>query len=812
MEDTQIICVDREEERGKILNQISKLEKSFIHFIYAPTAIGKSTLTQKLIVDSLKENVIQSICIRTAPQNYGDKYNEWEILELIFESIDSLAISTKKIASFSEYLYDDKTINDDILDGLIVDTIDLAFNPKKGLSNIIKNIFENLFQIGKKRVSKIIWDDSLRSRMIKKSYIKYVLSKYRILLIVDNFQNIDASSFKHLIDIIQDTKKSKNYYIFEYTITENANTENLFRSIDFIKACGLSVDAMLLKKIPNNYIVDVVNHNCPNKPTSFEFNIKLLKFYEEVSKGNLKQTMEYVTHYSTHRATKVADKTLLSILSISDKAKYILCLIIHHKGLLKVSTFNILESYFDDCYDYGNLFEELVYYRLIKKEIHEELRLDHASIGDSWKNSELKDLKSIDSIVCDVLEKHYYSLLEKKCFDNNELPWLGLLEIYKKNYPEKIPRMLGFLRQGILKEISPETSWEFLNSFIQATKDQVIDFKNVYFDIINICFEFELYKEGYASIELMEKSLSVAQNPRLLFHKMIYLSALDKHIENIELYSKYVSSFQEGSREKLIIMLIAQASFRATNDIPECLIIFNQINKNSNYKQFDEYGYFLRIVDMYMTNKKSIKYIKKSYDFFMKRNLFHQAGKSAIAYAHVVSSSGNLKKGLHLIEEAESLLSDKIKGTHMFMVNKAVINLHMRNSAHSVWNYLQLAETTARVPFDKLAVQIAKLVWCLQSGNLEKCESLINIIIPLAEEEPDKHIVALAYYDIHLYFSLIRNNIESKKYKNMAHNLKNWCSLVQDKIEGTKSSDNKFLLKNPWCLCYLEYWTFDIIY
>lgn len=811
MENTPV-CIDREYERKEILKQILKAEKAMVHFIYAPTAIGKSTLTQKLTLEAARKNFMVPICVRTAPQNDSNKYNEWEVFELIFETIDSFAKTNKTIVSFSEYTHNDSTLKDQSLDGLILGSVDLVIKPREGLGNIIKNRLENLFHIGSQRASNIKLDYSPRSRMIRKSYIKYIFNNYRILLVVDNFQNIDYSSFKHIIDIIRVTRNRKNYYIFEYTITENSKTDDLFRSINFIKNCGLPVGTTLLKKIPNEYIVDVVNHNCPNKPTSFEFNIELIKFYDEISKGNLKQVIEYVANYSINKDRIIEDQTLLSILSISDKAKYILCLIIHHKGVLKTSKFHILESYFSDKYKYDNLFEELISHRLIKKDITEELRLDHASIGDSWKNSNIPELKSIDSIVCSVLENHYYTLIENKCFNNDELPWLGLLEIYKNTYPEKISEMLNFLRQGVLKEISPETSWEFLNAFIQTTKDQLTVFENVYFDILKICFEFELYSEGYSCIEIMEKNYSLWQKPKILFHKMMYLSALDKHIENIELYSQYKAYFQEGSRERLILMLIAQASYRARNEIAECLHIFSMINKNSSYKEFDEYGYFLRLTDMYMTNKKSIKYIEKSYNFFIKRNLLHQAGKSAIACAHVVSSSGSIKKGLWYIEQAENLLSDKTMGSHMFMLNKAVINLHMKNPTYAVWNYLQLAETTARVPFDKLAVQIGKLVWCLQNGKLDECQDIIDTILPLTEKEPDKHIVALAYYDIYLYFNYICEKSKSLHYKNLAYSLREWCPQIAHRIERTKCRDKKFILKNPWCLCYLEYWTFDILY
>ena len=113
---------------------------------------------------------------------------------------------------------------------------------------------------------------------------------------------------------------------------------------------------------------------------------------------------------------------------------------------------------------------------------------------------------------------------------------------------------------------------------------------------------------------------------------------------------------------------------------------------------------------MYLPKHKAVHYLRKSYYFFLKRELPLQAGKSAISYAHIVSSLGHLRYGQFLIGQAEELLHGVVMGSHMILLNKAVIKLHRGEYNSSVWNYLELAEKSTCVPFDQLAVQIVN--WC----------------------------------------------------------------------------------------------------
>ena len=120
-------------------------------------------------------------------------------------------------------------------------------------------------------------------------------------------------------------------------------------------------------------------------------------------------------------------------------------------------------------------------------------------IIDSWKNAKNPLLESIDTVVCSVLEQYYQEAVSAGIQEVGELPWLALTELYKVRYPEKIPSMMEHLRVGVLKNVSPQTAWDFLSAFINATQDNLPAYLSTYYEILNICFEFELYDEGLCS-------------------------------------------------------------------------------------------------------------------------------------------------------------------------------------------------------------------------------------------------------------------------------------------------------------------------
>nr|WP_288860896.1 hypothetical protein [uncultured Faecalicatena sp.] len=808
-------CLDRDNESNEILERIYNADSTIVQFLYATTAVGKSTLTDK-IISLIDTNEIVPICIRTVPENNGNKYNEWEVFNQLFDEInaESKEINNSFI-NYETYISHDEIMNDYITKQYIEDCIN---KPKSILKHTIKMSIGKIGKLGPYEM--IQYDSGLRGMHVKKNYLKNVFSTQRILLVIDNIQNIDNSSLKSILDVIYATRYKKHFLLFEYTITKNITEEQLIDLQNYIRRNDLKTERLELKQIPKEYIIDVVSHALNIIPSSYEYSNKILDFYDKHPNGNILQIIAHASNLNIGNecvAGEVDDEILKKLLLLSETSLLIRGIIIHNNGKLKKSILekiipkDITES------DIKQSFCELTNEGFLDKKVTDTVTIYHASIIDSWKNSSARKIINSNIIALQRYESYYMNLIKYKGIavteqEVAEIPWLALLEIYKVKYPQKIGTLISHLRNGILTNISPDTAWIFLDAFIVKTKTEVKAYKCSYYEILDLCYEFELYQEGYECLKIMEDFFSLISEPRLLFYKMLYLSALDCHEENIHIFETYCDKFSCGSQEKLNLLIIVQASYKSLNKTEECISIYNHIQKNRSYRKYNEYGYFLRLTCMYLPRKKALRLIKKSYRFFTKRAELQQAGKSLITYSHFVSSLGNPNKALSYILQAEGLLINKQMRQHMFLVNKAVISMHMGIFDDSIWNFLDIAEMSARVSYDKLAIQICKLVWLIENDNCNNCEPILQKILEYTDLEPDKAIVSAAYYDVYYYYSLNGQKEIADKYKMQAQELEEWCPIVKAKFHNYIDKEYAFVLNKKWVLFYLEYWTYDLLY
>ena len=138
-------CLDRDNESNEILERIYNADSTIVQFLYATTAVGKSTLTDK-IISLIDTNEIVPICIRTVPENNGNKYNEWEVFNQLFDEInaESKEINNSFI-NYETYISHDEIMNDYITKQYIEDCIN---KPKSILKHTIKMSIGKIGKLG----------------------------------------------------------------------------------------------------------------------------------------------------------------------------------------------------------------------------------------------------------------------------------------------------------------------------------------------------------------------------------------------------------------------------------------------------------------------------------------------------------------------------------------------------------------------------------------------------------------------------------------------------------------------------------------
>ena len=482
-----------------------------------------------------------------------------------------------------------------------------------------------------------------------------------------------------------------------------------------------------------------------------------------------------------------------------------LSLIIYHKGKIKRKN---AEMIFSPELDISKAIHELLVLNLIE-ETDDFYELKHASIIDQWEKH-IDEFEQINTVVYGRTKKYYLEYLESSNIGESNEAWTRLLYLYSKVEPFEIKRLLPQLESQIIISISPEDSWDYIKQLYDIIKEDVLKNKELLFRLLEICYKLELYANGYEILCFLEDSGQFSQSNLLLLHKLLYLSALEQHEEVVELFENIKPEISLESRIGLNMMLACLSSYRYTGQIAECLNIHKKILNTPIYKTYQEYAIFLRLTNIYLPNKKALKYAKQSVELLDKQNNMYQKGKSQITYAKLLAGLGKNDRALNILRQAEESLKNYAIRGNVLWVDEADILMDQGIYDNRVWELLQKSEFTAVIPYDKIAIIIVKLAWCYENNEFARANLLIERGQNIISLEPDHHIHALFYYNAYAVLNKAGETERSQIYYNKAYALKEYSRYIKARIDGPKTKEEKNRIKHPWYIIYLSFWNHDI--
>lgn len=805
--------VDRESESDEIVNTISlNWDKKTVHYVWSETAIGKTFLITKVI--EKYDGDCNIIRIKTKPCNDDDGTQAWYYLQEIFDGVTEYY---KKMEEQNGYaLTFDYFLNDHNDDS--VNRTRLAANLETMFSSESKaGVFKNTIHLGLKKLLKLQQysseqykhDYSMESVLVKANYIGYVLKRRKTLLIIDNFQNIDSQSLKCFSDWID----ANVYFLLEFTHVPNS--DKFDKQKEFFFGLGAKVIKTELDPIDKTYIIDIVHRNVQNLSDDIAFNINIVNHYEEVSLGNLRELIDYSAEYEKNEDNEenpgnngndTGNGTYQVLHNIEDhEALALLSLIIYHKGKIKRKT---AEMIFSPELNIAKATNELLGLNLIEK-TDDNYALKHASILDQWEKH-INEFEQINTVVYNRAKRYYLGYLESTNINESNDAWSRLLYLYSKVEPFEIKSLLPQLESQIIISISPKDSWGYIKLLYDTIKVDVLKNRELLFRLLEICYKLELYANGYEILCFLENSGQFSQSNLFWLHKLLYLSALDQHEAVIELFESIKPKVSLESRIGLNMMLACLSSYRYTGEIAQCLKIHEKILSTPIYKTYQEYAIFLRLVNIYLPNKKALKYAKQSIKLLDEQNNTYQKGKSQITYAKLLAGLGKNDQALKILRQAEESLKNYAIRGNVLWVDKADILMDQGIYDNRVWDLLQKSEFTAVIPYDKLAIIIVKLAWCYENNEFVKANLLIERGEKILSLEPDHHIHALFYYNAYAVLKKSGETNKSQIYYNKAFALKEYSRFIKARIDGPKTKEEKNRIKHPWYIIYLSFWNHDV--
>lgn len=803
--------VDRDDESDEIKNDLIRSLQTRVHIIYSETAIGKSSLTKK-VRQVCQNDSRHIISVKTNPENSTTNASDWVYIDKIFNCINQYFTSSESQHKFSFNNYINN-IKDKSLKKLIFENaLDHAgaFKSKFDLLfNFLYYWLRKIFHLKEFNSESIADSNSYNSRMIKARYIQYIMLNTNIFLTIDNIQNVDSVSWNFLLNWLNMSKSKRHYIILEYTLSSNYTFEKMLTMIEQISDTGVQISFSELEKLSEEYVVDIVEKHFMHKPQDLEFNINLLKHYRTNSNGNLRQIIDYTIRYTPEKKENKSP-TADNLINLHRNSKYIFAILANCNGEIYLQTLKELLYQMQLSEDDISVSLDEMREKEIVNIESQKVSVVHASLIDSWKDNS-SSFKEFNTLAYHRMEKYFTNLwYSDSAKGEKDYAWVVLLQLYAEYNPYKIQVLLKEINEKINNHISPSTTWKYLSLLIESSKDKIANLQEMYFQILQICFQMELYEEGYSCLCIMEKYINIFHNTKLLLFKAMYLSALDMHQDNIVLYESFVPLLDKNSRTYFNLNMIVLCSYRSLNNYQKCRTIHKELY--SKHKLMNEYDYaiFMRLTNIYLSDDKALKYARKSMRYFSKLNKPDQEAKSIITYSKLLSGLGHNRKAVKLILKAEQLSADIYMGRHMIYNNQAAFLLMQGKYDNNILFLLNQAECSAIVPYDKLSIIVNKLVWSYENSQYDMLDLLTAKAKSLIPTEPDEHVHILIYYNLYLIYKQKGDEEKSNYYYNLAYINRNKCKFVQARFDNTKSKEMKWRLKHPWHVCYLSFWTYDL--
>lgn len=807
--------IDRDKEVNELISSI-KEGNGEVNILFSPTGVGKSSLVKKLIYKLAEKEIPNVILVKTLQLNSCIASSEWLYIDFVFDAFNKFFEETREL-SFQYFLTsgNNKLINKQIHERNFehlfnIDSFkQLLFAPVFNLGLQSQELFEfNPFKISA--------DNSMFSRVNKSLYIKYVLDNVRVIFIMDNFQNIDSTSFKFFLDWLNETKQHNHYFLLEYTITESSDLKSLSVLREQISDTGIKVKSIEIEKMSPNYVADVIENQISNKPTSIRFNLDAMQHYELYSDGNLRDLLDYVRNYEKKPSNIKISSTAQLIVSMSPEAKCVLAFLVFCGGKIKVDKLSIIWNEYFDGGNLSSILDELstASIILIDPDI-QTICVAHSTLIDAWE-SNLSVFSGIDRIVFNRLEMICNHILQNVNIQIRDKityyeAWQYLLQIYAKREPTKIKHLLEELESGIIYNVTAANIGYYIELFIHTTEKRLLEYKEDYYRVLSICYKLGLFSVGMECLYKMELKMPLRENKLLILYKINYLTGLDRFDEAIELYQWASNFILKGDSTWYNLNLCILCSFRSINRMQLCKQIGKELTA-SKLRNCSEYAYHQRLMNIYLPNSSALKYAYRSAKWFESHDDYYQAGKSYITYSKLLASVGKYTKAIKYCECAQKLLAGRTEVSHFIYSNLAAFKLLRGETGADIWQLLSQAELSATVPYSKLAIIVNKLAWCYENKDFNKLDLLKNNAKKLLTVEPDKHIHALYYYNMFL-ISAAENNIpQSEFYYQKASALQNECRFIAARISrvGKYKQEIRCRLKKPWHVCFLSFWTYDL--
>lgn len=765
--------LDREIEINDILEIINKpVDNNKIIYLTGISGVGKTGFVKKLAQNSLLTNTILPV----------------KISKSSVETIENL--------QYFNALY--KTITNHAKKKVF----DSIPSPNQRNSRNIRSLWRILVSIIKSKlgladVESLSEPPEDTSVVRKKDYLIYILKKSKIIIDIENIQNIDTQSLELLKDIIYEAKNKT--FIFEYTLTNNDCThfENQYK--EFREICS-DISCYKIEKMDFLIAKNLA-------PENIHLDISVLHSLYEKSNGNLMEIIlanEHTNQDESNINTKIN--------KLSKNEKYILFIVFLNDAPIKYDELSIMviENNSEICLDFkelNSLINMLCQKNLLFKE-NNAISIKHDSIIDA-----LQIYMQSPILYCayKTLKNFYNNNL-----DNQKVSIEKLLSLYLRFSDQDLLCLLPKIKDFILEIKYPDLIIEKLEFFrSKIIYSSTGGFPGIYYltlAIVEICI-------GKKMGSIAQKNLDLIYDETNKYHIALQaqIYSLQETLESYDALQNLIQGIQEEGRLKLIceicLFIIKIKLFPAeiAKKYGEKLV------NNTAYQKYTEYAYLLRnFAELIDEDVECTKLYEQALNIFKSKKMYHDMAAVYLSLSMITAYNGDTKKSLQYIDDAIKLDNRDLSLCYV-LNNKSVVELLDNSYTQKTERNLRNALLLCVSRYEKLIVNANLLVFYCLTNNFLEAKHIADIIENSNYTDFQyEELLHIIYQNLYYFYDLFNHNDNKKRYyQEKILNLVN----SPDTKESTRflASGINHLIKTdyfyaqfPFRADFLGYWEFTV--
>lgn len=747
--------------------------------LWADTGYGKSAIMRK-VKSFFDGQPIQIAIVETPPTNSTTPI-EGQYLNYIAETLDRVLsgqLSLKQfLLSFQNKikpLLDAEAI---LYNGLSAQT---GFAIKVG-ETAIADLTEQ----------RLLFDTNTDSILLIKNYIETAVQTTHIVLDITNAQNMDATSFRALNQILEHQRDVT--MIFEYT-TQGGRTAQLEHFLSQLCCPYTEIEVDVL---PFDFALTIFGQT-ENPNAIYEIE----KFYRNVVKGNLYKFIQAKNSYSLRLDTDPIEARIKALGYVSKLLLSILCLM---GGKSSEEEFHRIQNYIEQNFYVPKGWIEDLSSLIEVKNGHITLR--HASIADTLQ---LVPDNATAMAAYKYLSDYYSDMAnrpESYATYVQIVPKLAVL--YSQFDPSKLALIINQFKEVIIEKFDQNEATRLVGlAFDALGEPRETEF---HFMLIALCYEAGFYDRA---LELLRKLEPLESECGLAFYCML-LNRNDLHELAVET-CKRARKATKNPRYQLVVQMVQMLSERSLGLHDQCRATCQNIEKTTAFHNLLEYGFFLRNKQIVLQFEESLRFIEQSIAFFEQRDQYLYAAFSRLTRLVQRARLGYPQESEVELEKIAPHLLHSSFERHIVYLNQAALRLLQGIADEKTLHLLDKAYMTVTTTFDHAVVLNNKLCALIIQGNSHSDDflPLLAELTRVVDEEPDANLRRKVYSNIALYYKMSEDNASYERWVAKVKQIKKNAAVhpfENSLLFGEPPTKSfRFLAKQPCCVFFITHWHFDI--